>query len=120
MTEELFLGDAYLKEFEHGPARGRPSTDCYPGGGGQPATRARSASARSTRTPGARREGGGAHVLDNAIPETVRELKGSRPDPWHAWKHAVSHGVARALRRDLAQLRREGDGRPDAPRPRQD
>ena len=84
MTEELFLKDAYLREFE---ARvvglaGREvvldRTAFYPGGGGQPADKGRlGVGPIQASVVDARREGGGiVHVLDNAIPETVRELEG--------------------------------------------
>jgi misacylated tRNA(Ala) deacylase len=84
MTEELFLKDAYFREFE---ARvvglaGREvifdRTSFYPGGGGQPADKGRlGVGPIQASVVDVRREGDGiVHVLDNAIPETVRELKG--------------------------------------------
>ena len=84
MSEELFLKDAYLREFEAGVIRlaGREvvldRTAFYPGGGGQPADRGtlRIGPIRASVVD-VRREGGGiVHVLDNAIPDTVRELNG--------------------------------------------
>ena len=84
MSEELFLKDAYLREFEAGVIRlaGREvvldRTAFYPGGGGQPADRGtlRVGPIRASVVD-VRREGGGiVHVLDNAIPDTVRELGG--------------------------------------------
>ncbi len=84
MTEELFLKDAYLKDFE---ARvvgiaGREvildRTAFYPGGGGQPPDKGSlGVGPVNAGVVDVRREGGGiVHVLDNAIPETVRELRG--------------------------------------------
>ena len=84
MSEELFLKDAYLREFGAGVIRlaGREvvldRTAFYPGGGGQPADRGtlRVGPIRASVVD-VRREGGGiVHVLDNAIPDTVRELNG--------------------------------------------
>ena len=84
MSEELFLKDAYLREFGAGVIRlaGREvvldRTAFYPGGGGQPADRGtlRIGPIRASVVD-VRREGGGiVHVLDNAIPDTVRELNG--------------------------------------------
>src|ERR671927_1992756 len=84
MTNEHFLKDAYLMEFAAkvvGHA-GREvildGTAFYPGGGGQPADRGtlRIGPIRASVVD-VRREGGGiVHVLDNAIPDTVRELNG--------------------------------------------
>ena len=84
MTEELFLKDAYLKEFEARVTRlaGREvtlgRTAFYPGGGGQPPDKG-SLGVGPVRASvvDTRREGGGiVHVLDKAIPETVRSLHG--------------------------------------------
>ena len=84
MSEELFLKDAYLRAFGAGVIRlaGREvvldRTAFYPGGGGQPADRGtlRVGPIRASVVD-VRREGGGiVHVLDNAIPDTVRELGG--------------------------------------------
>lgn len=85
MTGELFLEDAYLKDFEAGVTglAGREvildRTAFYPGGGGQPADKGTlRIGPISANVVDVRREGGGiVHVLDNAIPETVRELKGA-------------------------------------------
>jgi misacylated tRNA(Ala) deacylase len=84
VTEELFLKDAYLKVFEARVLRlaGREvildRTAVYPGGGGQPADRG-SLGIGPVRASvvNARREGDDiVHVLDTAIPDTVRELNG--------------------------------------------
>jgi misacylated tRNA(Ala) deacylase len=85
VTEELFLRDAYLKEFEarvvdlSGREVVLDRTAFYPGGGGQPADKGTlGVGPINANVVDARREGGRVvHVLDNAIPETVRELKGS-------------------------------------------
>ena len=84
MTEELFLEDSYLREFEARIAElsGREvildRTAFYPGGGGQsPDKGALGIGPVRASVVDARREGGEVvHVLDNPIPETVRELKG--------------------------------------------
>lgn len=85
MTEELFLKDAYLKEFEARVMKleGREvildKTVFYPGGGGQPADKGSlGVGPINASVIDARREGGGVvHVLDTAIPDTVRELGGT-------------------------------------------
>lgn len=84
MTEELFLKDAYLREFEARVLKldGREiildRTAFYPGGGGQPADKGTlGIGPINAAVVDARREGGDiVHVLDKAIPETVRDLKG--------------------------------------------
>lgn len=85
MTDELFLRDAYLREFEakvlslSGREVVLDRTAFYPGGGGQPADKGTlGVGPIEANVVDARREEGGEiiHVLDNAIPETVRELKG--------------------------------------------
>jgi misacylated tRNA(Ala) deacylase len=84
VTEELFLEDSYLREFEARIAElsGREvildRTTFYPGGGGQPPDKgALGIGPVRASVVDARREGGEVvHVLDNPIPETVQELKG--------------------------------------------
>jgi misacylated tRNA(Ala) deacylase len=84
MTEELFLKDSYLREFEARVVElsGREvildKTAFYPGGGGQPPDKgALSIGPIGASVVDARREGGEVvHVLDNPIPDTVRELRG--------------------------------------------
>ena len=85
MTDELFLKDAYLKEFSASveSLNGREvvldRTAFYPGGGGQPADKGTlgvgpiHASVVDVR----REEGSIVHVLDGAIPGTVKELNGA-------------------------------------------
>ena len=84
MTEELFLGDSYLGEFDARVTRlaGREvvldRTAFYPGGGGQPPDNGTlGVGPVRARVVDARREADGiVHVLDNPIPETVMELRG--------------------------------------------
>jgi misacylated tRNA(Ala) deacylase len=85
VTEELFLGDSYLREFEAVVVElsGREvildRTAFYPGGGGQPPDRGTlGIGPVHASVVDARREGRQViHVLDNPIPDTVRELEGS-------------------------------------------
>jgi misacylated tRNA(Ala) deacylase len=84
VTEELFLKDAYLREFEARVVQlsRREVTLArsvfYPGGGGQPPDKGTlGVGPIRASVVDARREGGRiVHVLDNPIPETVRELRG--------------------------------------------
>lgn len=85
MTEELFLSDSYLKEFEARVVKldGREvvldRTAFYPGGGGQPADKGTlGIGPINASVVDARREGGEiVHVLDSAIPDTVKDLRGT-------------------------------------------
>ena len=94
MTGELFLEDAYLKEFES-PVVGVSGrevilarTAFYPGGGGQPADKGTlGVGPVSAAVVDARREGDNVvHVLDKVIPDTVRELKGELD-----WERRFAH-----------------------------
>ncbi|MCA3748441.1 MAG: alanyl-tRNA editing protein [Rubrobacter sp.] len=94
MTEELFLGDSYLREFEARVVRldGREvvldRTAFYPGGGGQPPDRG-SLGVGPVRAEvvDVRREGEDIlHVLDAPIPPTVRELRGELD-----WERRYAH-----------------------------
>jgi misacylated tRNA(Ala) deacylase len=94
VTGELFLKDSYIKEFESRVVKleGREifldQTAFYPGGGGQPADRG-SLGIGPVRASvvDARREGGEVvHVLDRAIPDTVRDLRGSLD-----WERRFAH-----------------------------
>jgi misacylated tRNA(Ala) deacylase len=84
VTEELFLGDSYLREFDARVVSlaGREvildRTAFFPGGGGQPPDKGTlGVGPVRASVVDARREGGGiVHVLDNPIPDTVRELSG--------------------------------------------
>ena len=94
MTEEFFLEDSYLKEFRAGVKKidGREvvldATAFYPGGGGQPADKGTlGIGPVNAAVVDARREGGGiVHVLDRAIPDTVKELKGALD-----WERRYAH-----------------------------
>jgi misacylated tRNA(Ala) deacylase len=94
MTEELFLEDAYLKKFEARVLRltGREvvldRTAFYPGGGGQPADKGiLGIGPISANVVDVRREGSDiVHVLDAAIPGTVRELNGELD-----WERRYAH-----------------------------
>ncbi|MBA2619453.1 MAG: alanyl-tRNA editing protein [Rubrobacter sp.] len=94
MTEEPFLEDSYLKEFRTGVKKidGREvildATAFYPGGGGQPADKGTlGIGPVNAAVVDARREGGGiVHVLDRAIPDTVKELKGALD-----WERRYAH-----------------------------
>jgi misacylated tRNA(Ala) deacylase len=85
VTEELFLRDSYQKEFEARVVglKGREvvldRTAFYPGGGGQPPDKGSlGIGPVKASVVDVRREGGSiVHVLDRAIPETVRDLKGT-------------------------------------------
>jgi misacylated tRNA(Ala) deacylase len=104
MTEELFLDDAYLREFEAGVVRldGREvvldRTAFYPGGGGQPADKGTlGIGPINAAVVDVRREGNGiVHVLDRAIPETVRELRGAL-DWERRYAHMRYHTALHAL-----------------------
>ena len=98
MTEELFLTDSYVKEFEARVQKlaGREvildRTAFYPGGGGQPPDKgALGVGPVRASVVDVRRERGGAggevvHVLDNPIPDTVRDLRGELD-----WERRYAH-----------------------------
>jgi misacylated tRNA(Ala) deacylase len=94
VTGELFLKDSYMKEFEARVVKleGREvvldRTAFYPGGGGQPADKGTlGIGPVMTSVVDARREGGEVvHVLDKAIPDTVRDLKGALD-----WERRYAH-----------------------------
>ena len=94
MTEELFLEDSYLKEFRAAVKKvdGREvilaRTAFFPGGGGQPADKGSlGIGPVNAGVVDVRREGRGiVHVLDRAIPDTVRELKGALD-----WERRYAH-----------------------------
>lgn len=85
MTEELFSGDSYTREFEARVVKlkGREvildRTAFYPGGGGQPADKGSLGigPVRAAVVDARRESGHVVHVLDTAIPDTVRDLKGT-------------------------------------------
>jgi misacylated tRNA(Ala) deacylase len=83
MTEELFLTDSYIREFDARVVKldGREvildRTAFYPGGGGQPPDKGSlGIGPIEAMVVDVRREGGGiVHVMDRPIPDTVQELK---------------------------------------------
>jgi misacylated tRNA(Ala) deacylase len=104
VTRELFLKDAYLTEFESPVVEisGREvvldQTAFYPGGGGQPADKgALGVGPVKAAVVDVRREGGHiVHVLDRAIPDTVRDLKGEL-DWERRYAHMRYHTALHAL-----------------------
>lgn len=104
MTWELFLKDAYLTEFESPVVEisGREvvldQTAFYPGGGGQPADKGGlGVGPVKAAVVDVRREGGHVvHVLDKAIPDTVRDLKGEL-DWERRYAHMRYHTALHAL-----------------------
>jgi misacylated tRNA(Ala) deacylase len=82
LTEELFLGDAYLREFEARIVKnaGREltldRTAFYPGGGGQPPDKGQLGvgPVEANVVDVKRRDGEIVHVLDAPIPETVERI----------------------------------------------
>ncbi len=94
MTEELFLTDSYVKEFDARVQKlaGREvildRTALYPGGGGQPPDKgALGVGPVRASVIDVRREGGEVvHVLDNPIPDTVRDLRGELD-----WERRYAH-----------------------------
>jgi misacylated tRNA(Ala) deacylase len=94
VTEELFLKDSYLRKFEARVVRlaGREaifgSTAFYPGGGGQPPDKG-TLGVGPVRAKVIDVRRGGAeivHVLDNPIPDSVRDLKGELD-----WERRYAH-----------------------------
>lgn len=96
MTEELFKGDSYLREFEakivhlSGREVVLDRTAFYPGGGGQPPDKGTlgvgPVNANVVDVKRDEEDGLIIHVLDNAMPTTVRELSGSLD-----WERRFSH-----------------------------
>jgi misacylated tRNA(Ala) deacylase len=94
VTKELFLEDSYLREFRAGVKKidGREvileETAFFPGGGGQPADKGNlGIGPVNAAVVDVRREGGGiVHVLDRAIPDTVKDLKGELD-----WERRYAH-----------------------------
>jgi misacylated tRNA(Ala) deacylase len=127
LTEELFLQDAYLKEFRVGVEKvdGREvvldATAFYPGGGGQPADKGSlGIGPVNAAVVDARREGGGiVHVLDRAIPDTVKELKGALD--WdrryaHMRYHTALHVLSGVIWKSFDARVTGGQMRPDRAR----
>jgi misacylated tRNA(Ala) deacylase len=94
VTRELFLEDSYRREFRAGVEKmdGREvileETAFFPGGGGQPADKGTlGIGPVNAAVVDARREGGDiVHVVDRAIPDTVKELKGELD-----WERRYAH-----------------------------
>jgi misacylated tRNA(Ala) deacylase len=94
VTEELFLWDSYERSFEARVVKldGREvtldRTAFYPGGGGQPADKGTlGIGPVGADVVDVRREGRGVvHVLDKAIPDTVRDLRGTLD-----WERRYAH-----------------------------
>jgi misacylated tRNA(Ala) deacylase len=94
MTEELFLADPYLREFEARVERlaGREvildRTAFYPGGGGQPPDKGTlGIGPVRASVVDVRHEGGDIiHVLDNPVPGTVGDLRGELD-----WERRYAH-----------------------------
>jgi misacylated tRNA(Ala) deacylase len=94
MSDELFLKDAYLEEFEARVVNlaGREvildRTAFYPGGGGQPSDKGTlGVGPVQANVVDTRREGGDIiHVLDSAIPDTVQKLYGELD-----WRRRYAH-----------------------------
>jgi misacylated tRNA(Ala) deacylase len=94
VTRELFLEDSYRREFRAGVEKmdGREvileETAFFPGGGGQPADKGTlGIGPVNAAVVDARREGGDiVHVLDRAVPNTVKELKGELD-----WERRYAH-----------------------------
>ncbi len=127
MTEELFLGDSYLREFEAVVVElsGREvildRTAFYPGGGGQPPDRGTlGIGPVNANVVDARREGRQViHVLDNPIPDTVRELEGSLD--WerrygHMRHHTALHVLSGVIWRNFGAKVTGGQMRSDRAR----
>jgi misacylated tRNA(Ala) deacylase len=127
VTGELFLEDAYLKEFEspvvglYGREVILARTAFYPGGGGQPADKGTlGVGPVSAAVVDARREGDDVvHVLDKAIPDTVRELKGELD--WerrfaHMRYHTALHALSGVIWRSFGAKVTGGQMRADRAR----
>jgi len=127
VTEELFLGDPYLREFEAGVVElsGREvildRTAFYPGGGGQPPDKGTMGIGPvRASVVDARREGREVvHILDNPIPDTVRELKGNLD--WerrygHMRHHTALHVLSGVIWRNFGAKVTGGQMRSDRAR----
>jgi misacylated tRNA(Ala) deacylase len=127
MTEELFLTDSYLREFDARVERltGREvilnRTAFYPGGGGQPPDKGTlSIGPVRASVVNVRREGREIiHVLDNPIPDSVLELKGELD--WerryaHMRHHSALHVLSGIIWRNFEAKVTGGQMRPDRAR----
>ena len=127
MTLELFLKDAYLREFEARVVRidGREivldRTAFFPGGGGQPADKGTlGIGPIQANVIDARREGDSIiHILDKPIPDTVRDLKGALD--WnrryaHMRYHTALHALSAIVGKEYDARVTGGQIRPDRAR----
>jgi len=127
MTEDLFLNDSYEREFEARVVKldGREvvldRTAFYPGGGGQPPDKGSlGIGPVQANVVDARREGGSiVHVLDRAIPDTVRNLEGELD--WerrfaHMRYHTALHVLSGAIWRNFEARVTGGQMRADRAR----
>ncbi len=127
MTEELFLTDSYLREFEARVEKlaGREvildRTVFYPGGGGQPPDKGTlGIGPVRASVVDVRREGGEVvHVLDSPIPGTVGDLRGELD--WerryaHMRHHTALHVLSGVIWRNFEAKVTGGQMRPDRAR----
>jgi misacylated tRNA(Ala) deacylase len=127
VTEELFLEDSYVREFEAKVVElsGREvildRTAFYPGGGGQPPDKgALGIGPVRASVVDARREGREVvHVLDSPIPGTVRELAGTLD--WerrygHMRHHTALHVLSGVIWRNFGAKVTGGQMRSDRAR----
>ena len=127
MTEELFLDDSYLQEFDTRVVKlaGREvileKTAFYPGGGGQPPDKgALGIGPVRASVVEVRRDGGQiVHVLDNPIPGTIQELRGQLD--WerryaHMRHHTALHVLSGVIWRNFEAKVTGGQMRPDRAR----
>ena len=104
MTEQLFLGDSYLREFGARVVKnsGREilldRTAFYPGGGGQPSDKGTlKVGPVEAAVVDARREKGDiVHVLDAPIPQTMENING-RLDWERRYAHMRHHTALHVL-----------------------
>lgn len=124
MTELLFLQDSYLREFRAAVVKhaGREilldRTAFYPGSGGQPSDKGQiRIGPIQANVVDVRREGGNiVHVLDNPIPETVRQVNGVLD--WerryaHMRYHTALHVLSGVIWRGFGAKVTGGQMRPD-------
>jgi len=127
MTAELFLTDSYLREFDARVTKlaGREivlnETAFYPGGGGQPPDKgALGVGPVRASVVDVRREGSEVvHVLDNPIPDTVREIRGELD--WerryaHMRHHTALHVLSGVIWKNFGAKVTGGQMRPDRAR----
>ena len=127
MTAELFLTDSYLREFDARVTKlaGREivlnETAFYPGSGGQPPDKGTlGVGPVRASVVDVRREGSEVvHVLDNPIPDTVREIRGELD--WerryaHMRHHTALHVLSGVIWKNFGAKVTGGQMRPDRAR----